>query len=404
MLRLCHITPALHSGGVEQRVARVIAGLDRADYELSWIGLSERNEALVARAGSDVTVHSVPKGRTRGVDYGLVFRIARLLRSGRVDMVHVHNWSTSVYGIVGAHLAGVKRVLYGMGGRETVEGANVKQKAAMRVLAPYVDRLTAVCDFLAREMAVEWGVSPLDIDVIRSGIDLSRFDAAAPRAEARRRLEVPDDAIVVGALTVLRPVKRVDDLIAAAGRAAQEDPRIHVVLVGNIHDNSADTIRGWAASAGIGDRIRIKGRVEDPENLLAGIDIYVNCSIFEGASNSIMEAMAAGLALVGTRVGGTPELARHEETALLVEPRNIDQLAAAISRLAMDRDLRLRLGERARREAHDRFGVDRMVAAYDALYRRVAREPERKIASRSVRAAGGVLSGLALVAEERLTG
>jgi glycosyltransferase involved in cell wall biosynthesis len=404
VIRLCHITPALHSGGVEQRITRVMAGLDRSEYELSWIGLSESNEALVARAGSDVKVHCAPKTKNQGVDYKLIFRLAKMMRDDRVEMVHVHNWSTSLYGIAGAHLAGVKRVIYGVGGRDQPQGASVKQKAIMRVLAPYVDRLTTVCDFLAREVANEWGVSPLRVEVIRSGIELSRFDAAGSREEARRRLEVPDDAIVIGALTALRPVKRVDDLIAAAGRAAQEDPRIHVVLVGNIHENSADTIRGWAVNAGLGDRIRIKGRVEDPENLLPGIDIYVNCSIFEGSSNAIMEAMAAGLPVVATRVGGTPELARHEDTALLVEPSNVDQLASALARLTADGDLRLRLGAKARKEAHERFGVDRMVRAYADLYRRIAEEPRRTIASRSVRATGGLIAGLALVAEQRFTG
>src|SRR5688572_541064 len=184
-----------------------MAGLDRNEFELSWMGLSESNEALVARAGSDVKIHCAPKSKSAGVDYGLIFRIAKMLKDDRIDMVHVHNWSTSLYGIAGAHLAGVKRVIYGLGGRETTQGANVKQKAVMRVLAPYVDRLTTVCDFLAREMALEWGVSPLDVEVIRSGIDLSRFDAAVSREEARRRLDVPADAIVIGALTVLRPVK-----------------------------------------------------------------------------------------------------------------------------------------------------------------------------------------------------
>jgi glycosyltransferase involved in cell wall biosynthesis len=251
-------------------------------------------------------------------------------------------------------------------------------------------------------MIDDWGVDRSRIEVVRSGIDLSRFEQPIDRTRARERLGVPEDAIVVGALTVLRPVKRVEDLVAAAGLAAQEDPRIHVVLMGSIFEDSADTIRGWARAAGLGDRIRVTGRVEDPENVIGALDIYVNCSVFEGISNSIMEAMAAGVAVVATRVGGTPEIAHDGENALLVAPRDVNGLAAAISRLAMDRELRRKLGEEARRRAHERFGVGRMVQEYDALYRRMALERSPTIASRSVRASSGLLTGIALLAGERL--
>ena len=394
MLRLCQITPHLSSGGVEQRVARVIAGLDRSEFEITWIGLGEKNDALIARAGHGIEVHSAPKAKEHGIDYGLILRIARILRKRKIELAHVHNWSTSLYAIAAAHLAGVERVIFGVGGRETAEGATPRQRAVMRVLAPYVDRFTTVCDFLAKEMAEEWGVERSKVDVIRTGIDLDRFARAASREQARKRLEVPEDAIVFGALTVLRPVKRVEDLIAAAGRAAQEDPRIHVALIGNIFADSADTIRGWAERAGLGDRIRIPGRVEDPENLLRGFDVYVNCSVFEGSSNAIMEAMASGLPIVATRVGGTPELVSESDDAVLVEPRNVDQLAAAFSRLAADRELRARLGAHGERAAKERFGMDRMVASYAELYRRTQREPKPRMVVRSLRAAIGAVDAI----------
>jgi glycosyltransferase involved in cell wall biosynthesis len=391
VIRLAQITPHLSSGGVEQRIARVIAGLDRDRFEITWIGLGERNDALIEKAGAEVHVASTPRSEKSGFDYALIWRIAETLRRRSVEVAHVHNWSTSVYGIAAAQLAGVKHVIYGVGGREQPEGATARQRAVMRVLAPYVDGFSTVCDFLAREMAVEWGVPPSRVSTIRTGLDVDRYRRTASRAEARRRLDVPADAIVFGALTVLRPVKRIEDLVAAAGRVAETDPRIHVALVGNIFADSADTIRGWANEAGLGDRIRIPGRIEDPENVLAGFDVYVNCSVFEGASNAIMEAMAAGLPIVATRVGGTPELVEERENAILVGPRDVAALADAFATLARDADLRARMGEHARRWVGERHNLDRMVRAYADLYERIAREPPTSLARRGARSVLGAI-------------
>lgn len=402
MIRLGQITPHLSSGGVEQRIARVIAGLDRRRFEVTWIGLGERNDALIERAGPGVSVHSTPKAKAHGIDYGLISRIARILRERRIEVVHVHNWSTSLYAIAAARLAGVRRVIYGVGGREQPEGASPRQRAVMRVLAPYVDHFTTVCDFLADEMALEWGVSPERITTIRTGVELSRFAGAASREEARKRLGVPEDAVVIGALTVLRPVKRIEDLVAAAGRAAEDDPRIHVALIGNIFDDSEATIRRWARDAGLGDRVVIPGRVEDPENVLPGFDVYVNCSVFEGASNAIMEAMASGLPIVATRVGGTPELVKEGDNALLVEPRNVEQLAEAFAALAGDPDMRRRFGEHGRRWVSERHGLDGMVQACVDLYERVAGAAGPGMVRRGVRSASGALSAAAMLLSERI--
>ncbi len=401
-MRLAQITPHLSSGGVEQRIARVLGGLDRSEHELTWIGLGEKNDALVGRAGEGVEVFSTPKSRRHGIDRGLILRIARILRRRRIEIVHVHNWSTSLYGIAAARLAGVERVIYGVGGREQPEGASVRQRAVMRVLAPYVDRFTTVCDFLAEEMATEWNVPRERVEVIRTGIDVDRFDRPTMREASRRRLGLPADAVVFGALTVLRPVKRIEDLIAAAGRAADEDPRVHVVLIGDLFTDSTETILGWAQRAGLDDRIRLPGRVEDPENLLAAIDVYVNCSEFEGASNAIMEAMAAARPVVATRVGGTPELVEEGDSALLVAPRDVTGLAGAFSRLAADRDLRARMGDQGRRAAEARFGLDRMVAGYRALYRRTADAPSKPLLIRSAHAARALMPALAMLADDRL--
>ena len=171
---------------------------------------------------------------------------------------------------------------------------------------------------------------------------------------------------------MFRPVKRIPDLIDAVGAIARTRPDIHLLLVGNPVRMTVEEIRQRASSAGLGDRIHLPGRLEDPPSVLKAIDIFVNCSVFEGSSNAIIEAMAARLPVVGTAVGGTPELVIPDETGFLVEPKDVDGLSNAISTLAEDRDLRSRMGQAGRARTLELHTEEKMIATYLDLYRREA--------------------------------
>jgi len=227
-IQVAQLTPHLYGGGVEERVARIVAGLDPRRWETTWIGFGDVNPKLIERAGGAIDVVSAPKVTSSGVDWGLVVLLAQVLRRKRVELLHVHNWSTSVYGFAAARVAGVKHVLYGVGGRETADGASARRRRIMRALAPHVDAFTTVCDFLAREIASDWDVPSQRVRVIRTGVDLAKYETGASRSEARQRIGVPEDALLFGTLAVPRAVKRLDDLIDAAA----EVPGAHLAIVG----------------------------------------------------------------------------------------------------------------------------------------------------------------------------
>lgn len=376
--RICQLTPCLWSGGTEERIARVMAAMDRREFELTWMGFGPVREALVEKAGPDVRVVPIERNPAGGVEPSLIPRLASTLALHRPDVMHVHNWSTSLYGIAAARLAGVPVVLYGLGGQDSTDEPSARRQAMMRALAPHVDRFTAVCNYLGEQIATHWDAPDGRIEVLQTGIDLDTIDGAPTKAEVRARLGIPEDAVVVGAISVFRPVKRIPDLIDAVGRLLERHPQVYLLLVGNPLGVSPEDLRAQAERNGLAGRFNLMGRVERPEWTLPAFDVFVNCSLFEGSSNAIIEAMAARIPIVATAVGGTPELVEDEVHGLLVPPMAVPELAAALDRMLSDPDLRQACGARGREKVEARHTHQAMVDAYLALYRACGREAEER--------------------------
>lgn len=373
-IRICQLTPCLWSGGTEERIARLSAGLDRGEFSTHWIGFGPIREALLDKAGG-ANATPIERNPARGIQASVILRLARVLRRRQPDVLHVHNWSTSLYGIAAARIAGVPKIVFGMGGQDSTEPPPARRQALMRSLTPHIDRFTAVCGYLGRDLADYWGAPADRLTVLKTGIDVDAHKRDGALAEElRAQLGIPASAPVIGAISVLRPVKRIQDLIAAAGALQQAHPQLHLVLVGNALGVSMEALRRQAQELGIGERLHLLGRVEQPQRYLSAFDVFVNCSDFEGASNAILEAMAARVPVVATEVGGTPELIRDDQTGLLVPPRAPPALASAIDRLLIEPELRGRLTAAARATVVAEHAYPAMIQAYASLYRQLARE------------------------------
>lgn len=363
--------------------------MDRSEFEITWLGFGPVREALIERAGPEIRVVPLSRNPASGIEPSLIPRISGVLWKIQPDVMHIHNWSTSLYGITAARLAGVPHVLYESAGRESPEGPGPRRLGLMHALAPHVTRFTTVCHFLARELEQHWGVPGELVRVMPTGVDLDRIARlAADRKRARSKLGIPEDAVVVGSLSVLRPVKRITDLIDAVALLAPSRPKLRLLVAGNPLYMSAEELRERAEAQGLAGRFYLPGRVEDPAAILGAFDVFVNCSIFEGASNAIIEAMAAALPVVGTRVGGTPELIDDGINGLIVESKDVAALSRALGRLVDDASLRARLGANGRKRAERRHSEELMVREYLELYRELAASAPRPVGWNALRGFG----------------
>jgi glycosyltransferase involved in cell wall biosynthesis len=211
------------------------------------------------------------------------------------------------------------------------------------------------------------GIPPDRVSVISDGVDLTRF-GVSDRAAIRRQLGCEDGEVLFGNVAAMSPEKDQATLLEAFARVEREAPSVRLVVVGS--GPLERKLRDLAASLGL-KRVLFTGWRDDVPEILGGLDVFVLTSRREGLGSSIAEAFASGLPAIATRAGGIPEMIRHDEDGLLVDPGDVAALAKAMLEMARDPARRCRLGSGARERAKVWFGARRMVERHAELYRRL---------------------------------
>jgi sugar transferase (PEP-CTERM/EpsH1 system associated) len=320
--------------------------------------------ALAERLDPGVGVLAL--GKRPGHDPRTFLRLARLLRRLRPDVVHSRNWST-FDAVVAARLAGIRTVIHGEHGRDIAdpEGRNRRRNRLRRACASLVDRFVTVSDDLRRWLVEEVGIPARKVTTIANGVDTVRF-APGEGTGVRARLGLPPAGPIVGTVGRLDPVKDQATLLRAFARVRIDHPDAALVIVGDGPCRQALTT--LVSELELTTSAHLVGERHDIAALLRALDVFVLPSIAEGMSNTLLEAMATGLPVIATRVGGNGQLVEHGVNGTLVPVQDASALAAAIGGYLGDRRRRACHGEASRRRAVERFGLDHMRAAYEELY------------------------------------
>jgi glycosyltransferase involved in cell wall biosynthesis len=301
--------------------------------------------------------------RPAGFHPALGRQVADAARRHRASVLHCHHYSPFVYGCLAKLWGSRSRILFTEHGRLTDSSPSKKRGTVNRILAKCPDGVFAVSNDL-KQYLVEEGFSESSIRTIYNGIDIGPPASETDRAEVRQRLGADEGTIVVGTIARLDPVKDLKVLIAAVAALLAKTCAM-LVVVGDGPERPHLEVAAAASAAA--RQIRFVGHQDDARRWLAGCDIYANSSVTEGVSLTILEAMAAGLPVVATRVGGTPEVV-DASCGRLVPARDAAALASALTELAETPGLRRSLGGAARSRAIERFSIERMVDEYKDLY------------------------------------
>jgi glycosyltransferase involved in cell wall biosynthesis len=311
-----------------------------------------------------VETHTVAK--RDGFDATLPFRLAALLRRRGVQIVHTHNPQPLIYGAPAARLAGARAV-------HTKHGSNVEVGRIWlrRAAALLVDAYVAVSAETMEQARRDGDAPARKLRAIANGIDLSRFfpDEDA-RAAVRAELGIPAAAMVVISVGRLVPDKHQALLVRAMAPLVADGTRL--VLVGD--GPEAPALRAQVQALAGARFVHLVGARRDVPRLLAAADLFALSSRTEGLPLAIPEAMAAGLPVVSTAVGGIPSVIDEGETGFLVPPDDESALRARVAALAGDAARTRRMGQHARAVALERYAAARMVRDYLALYQRVLKE------------------------------
>lgn len=307
-------------------------------------------------------------GRPPGFSPGVARRIAAVARRTGASVLHCHHYSPYVYGRLAAIATPGLRALYTEHGRLSDRPPSTRRRLINHLLMAGARDLYAVSHDLRGHLVRE-GV-PSRMQVIWNGIDPLPAPDAGARAAARAALGGGADDWIVGTVARLDPVKDLTTMVEAAALAAPSTPALRLVVIGDGPQRRA--LDDAVARLGIADRVRLLGHRDDVRALLPGLDAFGNSSTSEGISLTLLEAMAAELPIVATRVGGTPEVVADGETGCLVPARDAAAFAAALGALAADPPRARTWGRAGRARVLAHFSIDEMVRRYETVYREMA--------------------------------
>ena len=381
-VKVLRVIARLNMGGPALHVAYLTDGLKKRGYDTTLVAGSlargEDSMAFVADARDVPVIRIDELGREISPLRDLVatFRLARLIRRERPQILHTHTAKAGTVGRVAALLAGSRRppiIVHTFHGHVLRGYFGPLRSLFFRLLERWLaSRTTALIAVSpqVRDDLVSLGVAPRErFVVIRLGIELD--ERVAPeqngRVESRRYLGIPDDRFAVGWIGRMTAVKRTDDVLVAFKTLRESGIDATLCMVGDGPDRAS--LEQRAHELGIVRDTLFLGYQEDVAPFYAAFDALVLPSSNEGTPVSVIEALGAGRPVVATRVGGVPDVVRDGLDGFLVEPGATEELAERLGRLARDPALRERMGRQGRERVLPRYAVDRLVADVDELYR-----------------------------------
>jgi glycosyltransferase involved in cell wall biosynthesis len=353
---------SLNPGGTERLVVDICTRLKHV-FPLSVCCLDEAGlwgQQLKASGVATAELHRGPGFQPRLAD-----QIAREAESNRATVIHCHHYTPFVYGALAKLRGSGLRVIYTEHGRLSDAPPSTKRRLANTALRRLPDVVTAVSSDLRQHMTAE-GFRACDIEIVYNGIAIPGAPSRASRERARAAIGIGVEQFVVGSVGRLDRVKDFPALLDGVDALNRSGTDSVLVIAGEGPDAAVLKQR-----SSFPDRVHFLGHRSDVQGLLPAFDVYVNSSIFEGVSLTILEAMAAALPVVATRVGGTPEVVVDGETGMLVPARSAEAIASAVRMLHGDAALRARLGAAGRERVSAAFDIERMVDRYADLYRQL---------------------------------
>lgn len=370
-----HVIHHLVMGGLENGLVNLINSMPAERYRHAILCVENYNEFRLRLQRPDVDVYALHRSRI-GI-WRMRLEMLRLCRRLRPAIIHSRNMS-GLDVLLPARLAGVRACVHGEHGWDVgdLDGSQWKPALLRRLHAPLIDRYITVSQDLARYLSRRVGVAQRRVRQIYNGVDTGRF---APRAGGARGALPAGfagaDDILVGTVGRLQPVKDQATLLRAFARLRDTQPalwpRMRLAIVGGGPLEQA--LRELVAELDLQGQVWLSGARDDVPAILASFDVFVLPSLSEGISNTILEAMACGLPVLATAVGGNLELVRDGHCGRAFAPGDVAGLSALLAAYGADAALRTAHGAASRTVAVEEFSMAAMVNNYMAVYDSVVR-------------------------------
>ena len=367
---VAHVIYRFDVGGLENGLVNLLNRMPARRFRHAIVCLTDHSDFRDRLKRDDVevfTLHKPPGNSPR-----TLFRLWRLFRRLRPDIVHTRNVA-ALDATVPAALAGVPVRIHGEHGRDVddLDGTNPRRQLVRRLYRPFIHQYVTVSRDLAQYLQDKILVPPSRIQQIMNGVDASLF---RPVGEHRDPVPHPGfsgpEHFVIGTVGRMQEVKDQVTLARAFVRLVQIMPgaeqRLRLVMIGE--GPLRERVRALLAEAGLERQAWLPGKRDDVARIMRSFDLFVLPSLAEGISNTILEAMATGLPVLATAVGGNRELVREGQTGTLVPRADPESMALALRAYAESSELCRNQGKEARRTIENEFGMEAMVNGYIKIY------------------------------------
>ncbi len=351
-------------GGAEVMVDRLVRGLGHF-YRLSVACLDEVGELGERLKRDGIPVYEL--GRRQGFDWRCVRRLLACAKKEGATLIHAHQYTPFAYAAAMRVMGGRPQVLFTEHGRFYPDRSSLKRRWFNRLMTKPTDRFVAVGKDVREALVNHEGISERRIEVVYNGIDLAQIRShLSCREDVRGKLGFGGQDFLVLQVARLDKIKDHATALRTMALVAEAEPHIHLVIVGDGPERSQ--IDQDIARLRLGGRVKMLGMRRDVPQLLAAADAFLLTSVSEGIPVTVIEAMATGVPVVATSVGGLPELIEDGTSGLLAPRGDAKGLAAALGRLAHNDDLTAQLVSAGRRRAEQHFSERQMTTRYAEIY------------------------------------
>jgi len=360
-------------GGTERVVVNLLNNSSSSTNNFICSFYNYENDFLNELKHQQQNVFSLNK--KEGNDLSIPFKIASFCKKQNIDIIHSLGWATYAEGLVAAKLYKKKiKFIYSYRGKTIEDTIRIPKRRilAQRFFSHFCDAILTNSEISRKEYAQEIGIHPEKIEVVYNGVDVDRFISNNNEniIKKRRAFGIQENDIVVGSVARFDPVKNLEGLVNAfSGLDRDKYARCKLLLVGD--GPELPFVRNTAKDLGLTQKVIFTGMRRDIPECLSVMDIYVQPSKFEGVPNAALEAMAAGLPVIATNVGGVSEIVEDRMTGILVAVDDERSLTQSIEFLVQHPARRREMGSLGRKRATSLFSIDKMVSEYEKLYEQI---------------------------------
>lgn len=366
--RVLHVVECLDVGGTETQMVQVAQRLDPRIYHVKVATLRAGGPLTAQLHAAGIQTLEFPK-RLTFVSFQAIYQLLRLawyIHRKKIEVVHAHHLGANLMAVPAAWLARAPVILSSLRNLGHLPWYTPFRRRVMRLIYRLSTGVIANSEAVKRILVTEFRVPPGRVHVLYNGVDYARFSQSR---RDRRKLHPslgPEAKLIVNVANMHSAIKGHADLIEAARTVCASVPQAKFVLVGD--GEQRPRLQEQVRKAGLGEFFLFLGQRKDIPEVFSCCDLFVLASHAEGLPNALLEAMAAGLPVVATGVGGVPEIIEDGISGLLVPPGNQTALAEAVLRALQDSRLRARLARAGQERVRKHFSLDRLLEDLNHLY------------------------------------